>query len=122
MIKKLLRFIALVVVLESCQMDRQALIVGRWNLIDVISDSVSQQDTWSFDNTGDCFIIRDKDGVQDTLSEGQYLIKNQVLTIAGETIIPYFMGDWSINSIDEDHMTLVFQGSGLEYFEFTKED
>lgn len=122
MIKKLLPFIALIIVLFSCEIDREALILGRWTKIDLVSDSVPFIDTWAFDNTGDCFMIRETAGNQDTLIEGKYLIKNEVLTITGETNIPYFMGDWDINSIDENHMSVILQAPGLEYFEFIKED
>lgn len=122
MIKKLLPFIALVVTLISCEIDRQSLIIGRWTKIDIVNDTVPFIDAWAFDNTGDCYMIREVDGNQDTLIEGKYLVKNEVLTITGETNIPYFMGDWDINSIDENHMTVVLQAPGMEYFEFIKED
>ena len=122
MIKKLLPFIALIVLLSSCEIDRESRIIGRWNKIDIVSDNSPFYDTWSFDNTGDCFMIRETNGVQDTIITGQYILKNNILTITGSTIVPYFMGDWDINSIDENHMTLILQGAGLEYFEFAKED
>ena len=122
MIKKLLPFIALIVLLSSCEVDRENLILGRWNKIDLVSNVVPFYDTWSFDKSGDCFLIRETNGVQDTIVEGQYLIKNDILTITGESIVPSYMGDWVINSLQKDQMTLILQASGLEYFEFAKED
>ncbi|MDC3220389.1 hypothetical protein OAT71_01110 [Flavobacteriales bacterium] len=122
MIKKLLPFIALIVLLSSCEADRQNLILGRWNKIDVVSNAVPFYDTWSFDKSAYCFLIRETNGVQDTLTQGQYLIKNDILTITGEKYIAYYMGDWVINSLDKDQMTLILKANGLEYFEFAKED
>lgn len=122
MIKKLLPFIALIVLLSSCEADRQNLILGRWNKIDVVSNAVPFYDTWSFDKSAYCFLIRETNGVQDTLTQGQYLIKNDILTITGETNVAYYMGDWVINSLDKDQMTLILKANGLEYFEFAKED
>jgi hypothetical protein len=122
MFKKLLPFIVLIVLLSSCQVNRENLIIGRWNKIDVVSDEVPFYETWSFDRSADFFWIRETNGVQDTIITGQYILKNNILTITGSTNIPYFMGDWDINSIDENHMTLILQGAGLEYFEFAKED
>ena len=125
MFKKLLPFIVLIVLLSSCQVNRENLIIGRWNKIDVVSDEVPFYETWSFDRSADFFWIRETNGVQDTLIEGQYLIKNDILTITGEAIAPskrYYLGDWAINSLDDEQMTLILQVNGLEYFEFAKED
>ena len=121
----MLPFIALIVLLSSCEVDRENLILGRWNKIDLVSNVVPFYDTWSFDKSADFFWIRETNGVQDTLIEGQYLIKNDILTISGEAIAPskrYYLGYWAINSLDDEQMTLILQASGLEYFEFAKED
>lgn len=121
MMKKLLLLLVIIVTLISCEVDRQALIIGRWNKINITGlDSI--QETWTFDNTGDCFRLRSYAGETDTLIRGAYLVKNDILTITGESIIPYYIGDWQVHSIDEVSMALILQDVGLDFFEFTKED
>ncbi len=108
-----------VTLLFACTNQREELIKGSWQKIE--SKEMDVITYWEFDNQNNVYkIVYSGNGI-DTIGQGNYIIKNKVLTIAGNSNMPYFYGDWEIHKLNDEVMVLLFTDSGLEYYEFLKD-
>lgn len=127
--KIFLPLIALILIFNSCKKQNQEYLLGEWNLI---SKPVEELDyKWSFTSSKVYVMATDGNenesatGDLDTCSFGAYILKNGVLNM-GLKEAPcrgsVFNGDWDIQGLTEQHMTLRREtSSGTQWYEFSKE-
>lgn len=110
----------------SCNKQQDNKIQGEWSLV---SRPPGEQDTeyyWQF-NEGDIYItyLIDGETVRDTcVRQGNYLIKNNVITIAAPVVFCNYItydGDWAIEVLKSDAMRLRRDAAnGTITYEFVK--
>lgn len=128
---KKLGFLPLLFVLVSlisCNKQNNEYLLGDWDLVSKPSNDI--QYIWSFTQSSVAVMASDANendaitGELDTCAFGAYILKNGVLTLA----LPehpcrgsVYNGDWDIQNLTEDFMTLRREaGSGTQWYEFKK--
>lgn len=116
------------ITLMSCDQQNKEFILGEWNLLSKPFEGVVYK--WVFTEDRVYILATDADenggftGELDTCSSGAYILKNGVLTLAveeGPCRGTIFAGDWDIQSLDNNYMTLRNEDSGSVWYEFEKE-
>ena len=120
----LLPFIALFV-LNACDKQNIDDLQGSWELISKPNYGFDYK--WTFKGSKVLIESTDEAGNFFTCNEGNYFVKNGVLTIATtEGFCNYisYAGDWDIQKLEKDVLTLRFNASGSNsgtlWYEFLK--
>lgn len=115
------------ITLVSCNQQNREFILGEWTLLSKPVDGVVYK--WIFTEDNVYVLATDANenegftGELDTCASGAYILKNGVLTLAVEENPcrgSIFAGDWDIQSLDENFMTLRNEDSGSVWYEFEK--
>lgn len=112
----------------GCKKQHEEFIKGTWELLSKPNEEVEY--LWTFTDSKVYVMATDahendaQTGELDTCSYGAYVLKNNVLTIALD-VAPCrsstYAGDWDIQGLDNDFMTLRLETSnGTIWYEFEK--
>lgn len=112
-------------IFSACNKQKEAKLVGEWTLVGGTSATTETYDYFfTFTDEKVTITTREKGSLErETCATGNYVVKNNVLTIAAPTRFCQYItydGDWDIETLNDDVLVIRQTGNGANTLEFVK--